>query len=120
MTVNPIFFSTYSADDIGAYNIELTALNNKSHNPVAHVYTTLKYHPNHPPMHGYIGSNEQFFWGRPPRHNDVFMMIFHRKQRVRTLQVTHDDVIKSKHCPCYWPFVRGIHRLPVNSPHKGQ
>ena len=21
---------------------------------------------------------------------------------------------------CYWPFVRGIHRLPVNSPHKGQ
>ena len=22
----------------------------------------------------------------------------------------HDDVIKRKHCPCYWPFVRGIHR----------
>ena len=22
--------------------------------------------------------------------------------------------------PCYWPFVRGIHRSPVNSPHKGQ
>ena len=22
--------------------------------------------------------------------------------------------------PRYWPFVRGIHRLPVNSPHKGQ
>ena len=21
---------------------------------------------------------------------------------------------------CYWPFVRGIHRSPVNSPHKGQ
>ena len=21
---------------------------------------------------------------------------------------------------CYWPFVRGIHRSPLNSPHKGQ
>ena len=27
----------------------------------------------------------------------------------------HDDVIKWKHFPCYWPFVRGIHRSPVNS-----
>ena len=34
--------------------------------------------------------------------------------------VAHDDVIKWKHFPRYWPFVRGIHRLPVNSPHKGQ
>ena len=32
----------------------------------------------------------------------------------------HDDVIKWKHFPCYWPFVWGIHRSPVNSPHKGQ
>ena len=32
----------------------------------------------------------------------------------------HDDVIKWKHLPRYWPFVRGIHRSPVNSPHKGQ
>ena len=31
----------------------------------------------------------------------------------------HDDVIKWKHFPLYWPFVRGIHRSPVNSPHKG-
>ena len=30
------------------------------------------------------------------------------------------DVIKWKHFPRYWPFVRGIHRIPVNSPHKGQ
>ena len=30
------------------------------------------------------------------------------------------DVIKWKHFPCYWPFVRGIHRSPVNSSHKGQ
>ena len=32
----------------------------------------------------------------------------------------YDDVIKWKHFPRYWPFVRGIHRWPVNSPHKGQ
>ena len=32
----------------------------------------------------------------------------------------HDDVIKWNHFPRYWPFVRGIHRWPVNSPHKGQ
>ena len=27
--------------------------------------------------------------------------------------------IKWKHFPRYWPFVRGFHRSPVNSPHKG-
>ena len=31
----------------------------------------------------------------------------------------HDDVINWKHFPRYWPFMRGIHRSPVNSPHKG-
>ena len=32
----------------------------------------------------------------------------------------HDDVIKCKHFLRYWPFVREIHRSPVNSPHKGK
>ena len=32
----------------------------------------------------------------------------------------HDFVVKWKHFPRYWPFVRGIHRSPINSPHKGQ
>ena len=32
----------------------------------------------------------------------------------------HDEVIEWKHFPLHWPFVRGIHRSPVNSPHKGQ
>ena len=35
------------------------------------------------------------------------------------LQMPHDDVIKWKHFPRYWSCVRGIHRSPVNSPHKG-
>ena len=37
-----------------------------------------------------------------------------------TMLCNHDDVIKWKHFLRYWPFVRGIHRSPVNSPHKGQ
>ena len=32
----------------------------------------------------------------------------------------HDDVIKWKHFPRYWPIVRGIPRSPVNSLHKSQ
>ena len=32
----------------------------------------------------------------------------------------HDDVIKWKHFPRYWPFVRGIRRSSMNSPKKGQ
>ena len=35
-------------------------------------------------------------------------------------KIPHNDVIKWKHFPRYWPFVRGIHRSPVNSQHKGQ
>ena len=34
--------------------------------------------------------------------------------------LVHDDVIKWKHFPRYWPFVLGIYRSPVNSLHKGQ
>ena len=36
------------------------------------------------------------------------------------LQILHDDVIKWRHFPRYWPFVREIHRPPVNFPHNGQ
>ena len=32
----------------------------------------------------------------------------------------HDDVIKWKHFPRYWPFVRGIQRSPVDFLHKGR
>ena len=38
-----------------------------------------------------------------------------------TSQMTHHDaVIKGKHFPRYLPFLQGIRRSPVNSPHKGQ
>ena len=35
-------------------------------------------------------------------------------------QCLHDDVMRWRHFPRYWLFVRGINRWPVNSPHKGQ
>ena len=38
----------------------------------------------------------------------------------RTNRPHHDDVLKWKQFPRYWPFVRGIHRSPVNYLHKGQ
>ena len=41
----------------------------------------------------------------------------HAQPRVVIDMRSHDDVIKWKHFPRYWPFVRGI---PVDSPHKGQ
>ena len=40
--------------------------------------------------------------------------------KTEKLVLEHDDVIKWKHFPRNWPLVRGIHRSPVNSPHKGQ
>ena len=52
-------------------------------------------------------------WLRPLRIVDV---ITHHA----LIWVCLDDVIKWKYFPRYWPFVRGIHRSPVNSPHKGQ
>ena len=56
------------------------------------------------------------FWIRHVSYWSI-MSTDHYPQRVT---MTHDDVIKWKHFPRYWPFVRGIHRSPVNSPHKGQ
>ena len=41
-------------------------------------------------------------------------------QNTWCLVILHDDIIKWKHFPRYWTFVRRITRSPVNSPHKGQ
>ena len=49
-----------------------------------------------------------------PRHG--INMIFAASDVVKF----QEGVIKWKHFPRYWPFVWGIHRSPVNSPHKGQ
>ena len=46
--------------------------------------------------------------------------LFNVHQQLVVEENSDDDLIKWKHFPSYWPFVRGIHRSPVNSPHKGQ
>ena len=51
---------------------------------------------------------------------DVMLYLVKLKANSREPSGRHDDVIKWKHFPRYWPFVWGIHRSPVNSPHKGQ
>ena len=53
-------------------------------------------------------------------HSQYIAVIFDKtKLSAITHQKGHDEVIKWKHFSHYWPFVRGIHRFPVNSPHKG-
>ena len=50
----------------------------------------------------------------------LWRCINHLKRSPNLINHDHDDVIKWNHFPRHWPFFRGIHRSPVNSPHKGQ
>ena len=52
--------------------------------------------------------------------NEYTTKCSHYRNNFNMCLLSHDDVIKCKHFPCYWPFVRGIHQSPVDSPHKGQ
>ena len=59
-------------------------------------------------------------WWNDRSHSNVFHYFSRDHIRINCLGISHDDVIKWKHFPRYWPFVRRIHRSPVNSPQKGQ
>ena len=53
----------------------------------------------------------------------IFLKVSHFREWVGGVVVLgqfHDDVIKWKHFPRYWPFVRGIRRSPVSATLKGQ
>ena len=52
--------------------------------------------------------------------NKSFGYIFSKLCSWASWKSLHYDVIKWKHFSRNWPYVRGIHRSPVNSPHKGQ
>ena len=56
------------------------------------------------------------------QYGSCYITVIHYPHDIMRLdfQNCHDDVIKWKHFPRYWPFVQGIHRAPVNSPHNGQ
>ena len=56
----------------------------------------------------------------PSSYTSYPWAIADNRRHVTTIPHVHDDVSKWKRFPRYWPFVRGIHRSPVNSPHKGQ
>ena len=63
---------------------------------------------------------ERFFITHRPNGILAIVIIIHLNTLGCYCARFHDDIIKWKHFPRYWPFVRGIHRSPVNSPHKGQ
>ena len=83
--------------------------------------------------HVYISRINGPFWGEsdwfPSQMSDHWCVIVVHMEKLlnkplkclfEMLWHLHDDVIKWKHFPRYWPFVRGIHRSSVNSPHQGQ
>ena len=59
------------------------------------------------PFHGMGNCQLAILWERMSATSDV------------PVRITHDDVIKWKHFPRYWPFVRVNHRSQLDSPHKG-
>ena len=70
-----------------------------------------------------IGTHMGMWFPRKSRRTPVYIIAredFWENGASHPYVVHHDDVIKRKHFPRYWPFVWRIHRSPVNSPHKGQ
>ena len=61
-----------------------------------------------------------FPWSCCQRNTFQTIILARMPAPVRVSSVRQDDVIKWKHLLRHWPFVRGIHRWPMNSPHKGQ
>ena len=59
------------------------------------------------------------FCGVLPARN-CMVLLHQRCGYVIDFLIWHDYVIKWKLFPRHWPYVRGIHWSPVNSPHKGQ
>ena len=60
-------------------------------------------------------------WHRSPMPHIDGLVQVRRNSRALAVELRlRDDVIKWKHFLRYWPFVRWIHRSPVNSRHKGQ
>ena len=65
---------------------------------------------------GQLGQSYDFHSATEATLNEMYKCL----TRVQENWWYHDDLIKWKHFRRYWPFVRGIHRSSVNSPHKGQ
>ena len=59
-------------------------------------------------------------WSNSVGHISQIRSLIHWHDGWYLYSYDHDDVIKRKYFPRYWPLVRRIHRWPVNSPQKGQ
>ena len=59
-------------------------------------------------------------WKQMSSYTDSKLNANHERMASYVWRICHYDVIKWTHFPRYWPFVRGIHLSPMNSPHKGQ
>ena len=64
--------------------------------------------------------NDLSFYGKWKTIALIYSLMLSKLVLFQHSSLNHEDVIKWKHVPSYWPSVRGIHRSPVNSPHKGQ
>ena len=91
--------------------------------------STVYWHQNGKPRENYCWRNNvylylglSFLWTTMQFHRVLSLHGFELNNltNIYMCGLIHDDVIKWKHFPRYWPLVRGIHRSPVNSPHKGQ
>ena len=96
--------NTHTHDATGYFQKYISAL--KTFNCSSSQYTQIYY----------VNTSSDIFY----RHMETFPRFSISTRCYFCASHTHDDVIKWKHFPRYWPLVRGIHRSPVNSPHKGE
>ena len=68
----------------------------------------------------FVDSQDSSYCPRDCFNGVIYTYDKKQQSMTRAVCIIHDDVIKWQHFPRNWPFVRGIHRSPVNSLHKGQ
>ena len=98
---------------------------NKSYNIISwnsswfKFYTFIMYHGRHIVRHCWVIwiMGMHCYWKGGSDQQDCCWCPGANRRRVIN---QHDDVIKWKHFPRYWPFVRGIHPYPVDSSQKIQ
>ena len=70
------------------------------------------------PYHGNVTNFTEWLQIKSTQHRTMIFAL--TEKTAHHLNNEHDDDLKWKYFPRYWSFEQGIHRSPVNSPHKGQ
>ena len=72
----------------------------------------------------HLKTRHMCWWSNPELYRWITTLMAPDRRTITKQQWSihqkHDDVIKWKHFPRYWPFVGEIPQSPVNSPHRGQ